>query len=339
MSECDERLDLLKQWLVEVLKESELTMTPASSDASFRRYFRVVSGQGSLIAMDAPPGMEDAQRFVRIADDLRSAWVHAPDIFAGDFERGFLLISDFGDQSYFKSLTDENVNALYADAFETLLKMQSQVTLDTADLPMYDAELLNRELGIFSEWFVAGLLDIELETAQQAVIETGFKILVESALDQPRVCVHRDFHSRNLMVLEHDNPGVIDFQDAVFGPLTYDLVSLLRDCYVSWPAQHVGQWMQDFYTRSVEVGIISETVSLKQYRQWFDRMGVQRHLKAIGIFSRLKLRDSKPGYLADIPLTLGYVLDVCRNDQELTDFAHLIEQVIMPVFQSRTDLH
>lgn len=339
MSDSDDRLKLLKQWLAEVLKESEMTMTPASSDASFRRYFRVLSSQGSVIAMDAPPEQEDVERFVRIADYLRSAWVHAPDIFAADYERGFLLISDFGDQSYFKSLTDGNVNSLYTDAFETLLKMQSLITPETIDLPRYDTALLNRELGIFSEWFVAGLLEIELDAAQQAVLEAGFTQLVASALDQPSVCVHRDFHSRNLMVLEHDNPGVIDFQDAVFGPLTYDLVSLLRDCYVSWSAQHVDQWILDFYTRSVEAEIISESVSLNQYRQWFDRMGVQRHLKAIGIFSRLKLRDGKPGFLADIPLTINYVLDVCRKDSLLIEFCELLEQVIMPVYQSRTDLH
>jgi len=333
----DQRLVALKQWLEEKLKQSDLVVESASSDASFRRYFRVLSDRGSLIAMDAPPPQEDVRGFVTVANILRIVGVHAPDIIAGDYQQGFLLLSDFGKQSYFDTLSDSNANQLYGDAFASLLKLQTRVAQHSTDLPVYDAALLFKELEIFSEWFVDGLLGIKLTEKQQQLLKTSYQCLVESALEQPQVCVHRDFHSRNLMVLKIDNPGVIDFQDAVFGPLTYDLVSLLRDCYVCWPSERVSDWVGDFYQRSIQARVFGDDISLNQYQHWFDRMGVQRHLKAIGIFARLKLRDGKPGFLKDVPTTFNYVINVCNSDDGLAELGDFLNQVIAPAMQQHPE--
>lgn len=339
MAACkiDQRLVMLKQWLEEKLNQTDLIIEPASSDASFRRYFRVFSDRESLIAMDAPPPQEDVRAFVAVANILRIVGVHAPDIIAGDYQQGFLLLSDFGKQSYFDKLSDSNADQLYEDAFESLLKLQTRVAKRSTDLPVYDAALLFKELDIFSEWFVDGLLGVKLTEQQQQLLKTSYQCLVESALEQPQVCVHRDFHSRNLMILEIDNPGVIDFQDALFGPLTYDLVSLLRDCYVCWPQERVTTWVGDFYERSIQAGVFGDDISLAQYQHWFDRMGVQRHLKAIGIFARLKIRDGKSGYLKDIPTTFNYVVNVCNNDDELAELGDFLNQVIAPAMQQHPE--
>ena len=336
VEKTDQRFIELQQWLEVQLKQDDLVIESASSDASFRRYFRVYSAQGSHIAMDAPPAQENIKRFVSVANILRIVGVHAPDIIAGDYEQGFLLLSDFGKRQYLDVLADSNADQLYGDAFNTLIYLQSRVAAHTTDLPVYDAALLLKEMELFSEWFVQKLLGIQLNQEQQTMLKTSFQRLIDSALAQPQVCVHRDFHSRNLMFVETDNPGVLDFQDALFGPLTYDLVSLLKDCYISWPKQRVVEWVDDYYQRCLEARIINETISLCQYQHWFDRMGVQRHLKAIGIFSRLNIRDGKSGYLKDIPATLEYVSDVCRLDPELSALGDFIQQIISPAMQQHS---
>ena len=325
----DQRLLQLQSWLEVKLKDSDFRIEPASSDASFRRYFRVFAGNDTLIAMDAPPPQEDVRKFVSVANILRLVGVHAPDIIAGDYQQGFLLLSDFGNESYFDTLSESNVDQLYNDAFEALLVMQTRVAKLATDLPDYDAALLNKELTLFKQWFIEGFLKLETTSEHQKMLTSCYQTLVDSALEQPQVCVHRDFHSRNLMLLKKENPGVIDFQDAVFGPLTYDLVSLLRDCYVSWPVQRVDDWMHDFYHRSIKARILSD-VSLDQYRLWFNRMGVQRHLKAIGIFARLSIRDGKSGYLKDIPRTLHYVTQACTDDQALAPLGQYLDQTVIP---------
>jgi aminoglycoside/choline kinase family phosphotransferase len=335
--EADQRFLKLKQWLEKQLDTSNIDIEPASSDASFRRYFRIFVGQKTLIAMDAPPPQEDVSGFVAVSSILRAAGVHVPEIIAGDDQLGFLLLSDFGNQCYFDQLSEANADKLYGDAFDTLIKMQIHIVGQTTDLPVYDASLLHKELEIFSQWFVERLLGLTLNGDQRKLFETCYHQLVASALEQPQVCVHRDFHSRNLMLLETSNPGVIDFQDAVIGPLTYDLVSLLRDCYVSWPASRVKQWVNEFYQQSIQAGVFSTDITLNQYQHWFDKMGMQRHLKAIGIFSRLKIRDGKPDYLKDIPNTINYVVAVCDGDDTLTEFGQLLNQVIVPAMQQHPD--
>jgi aminoglycoside/choline kinase family phosphotransferase len=333
----DQRYLQLKQWLEVQLKETDLVIKPASADASFRRYFRVFSNREPLIAMDAPPPQENVRGFVSVANIFRMVGVHVPEIIAGDYQQGFLLLSDFGSTSYFDGLSDTNANQLYGDAFDSLLLIQTRIVQQATDLPAYDASLLNKELALFSEWFVEKLLGLALNSRQQQLVQASYQQLIDSALEQPQVCVHRDFHSRNLMLLDNDNPGVIDFQDAVFGPVTYDLVSLLRDCYVSWPVSRVDAWVDDFYQRSIDIGVFSNNVSRDQYQHWFNRMGVQRHLKAIGIFSRLNIRDDKPDYLKDIPTTLNYVISVCNEDEGLSGLGDLLNQLIIPAMQQHPE--
>jgi aminoglycoside/choline kinase family phosphotransferase len=335
--ETDQRLLQLIQWLKTQLKTTNIRIEPASADASFRRYFRVFVEHKTLIAMDAPPPQENVAGFVAVSDVFRDAGVHVPEIIAGDYQTGFLLLSDFGHQCYFDQLSAANADQLYADAFDALLQIQTGIVISANDLPVYDASLLQQELDLFSQWFVEQLLGLALTTEQYQIFQRSCQTLVDSALAQPQVCVHRDFHSRNLMLLEASNPGVIDFQDAVIGPLTYDLVSLLRDCYVSWPALRVNGWRDQFYQRSLQAGVFTSAISQKQYQQWFDKMGIQRHLKAIGIFSRLKIRDGKSGYLKDIPTTINYVSTICEQDADLTEFSQLLNQVIVPAMQQQPE--
>lgn len=313
----DERLKKLESWLQLRLGVASVTMAPASSDASFRRYFRVWHNGETLIAMDAPPEREDTARFVRLARAFAAAGLNVPQVFEEDDEQGFLLLSDLGTRSYLSALPVDSPDTLYGDAISALLRLQ-QNSGSAPPLPAYDQALLRRELGIFPEWYIERHLGIVLKDSERAMLESAFTTLIESALDQPVVWVHRDYHSRNLMVMERDNPGVLDFQDAVMGPVTYDLVSLLRDCYIAWPLGQVQTWAAAYWERARAVGILSQASEV-QFMRWFDLMGIQRHLKAIGIFARLQHRDGKPGYLADIPRTLAYVKHVCARHGELME--------------------
>ncbi|QIK39263.1 phosphotransferase [Caldichromatium japonicum] len=322
-----ERDALLRSWLIEVLGEKPLALSPASADASFRRYWRVQVGNRTWIAMDAPPGREDCGRYVRLARLLRAYGVQTPEVHAEDLSRGFLLISDLGDQVYLSALNDATADRLYGDALETLLLIQTR--LPQAGLPEYDAPFLQRELGLFRTWLVEGLLGLELMRPEYRQWEGVEALLIANALEQPRVFVHRDYHSRNLMLTERENPGVLDFQDAVSGPLTYDLVSLLRDCYIAWDPERVWGWALDHYDRLCSCGRLVG-VDEQRFRRWFDLMGAQRHLKAAGIFARLSLRDGKHGYLADIPRTLGYVIAVCGRHPELAAFGEWLQGRILP---------
>jgi len=226
---------------------------------------------------------------------------------------------------FLDQLNEDSADTLYQSAFDSLLKLQTNASLRESGLPGYDEPLLRRELAIFEEWFANGLLDIEIPEAQW---NTVYDTLISSALEQPVSCVHRDYHSRNLMVLDSDSPGVIDFQDAVIGPITYDLVSLLRDCYIAWPEQQVEQWLNDYFQQLTHAGLINN--SFARFKRWFDLMGLQRHLKAIGIFSRLHLRDSKSGYLKDIPRTFNYVTAVCSLYPELAEFSQFLHDEVLP---------
>jgi aminoglycoside/choline kinase family phosphotransferase len=313
-------------WLENDLLLSITECEPASSDASFRRYFRVLTSGGQFIVMDAPPSKENIEPFIRIAKLLTQSQVNVPTIFQQNLADGFLLLEDFGRQCFLDQLTADTANDLYQSAFDSLFRLQTRTPLQNLALPRYDEAFLNRELTIFDEWFLGRLLDVVIPVP---VWTTACALLTASALEQPVTCVHRDYHSRNLMVLDSDSPGVIDFQDAVIGPITYDLVSLLRDCYIAWPEHQVQQWCLDYYQRLQQAGLLA--CSPAQFKRWFDLMGLQRHLKAIGIFSRLHLRDGKSNYLGDIPRTLNYVITVCAAYPELAEFNEFLRELALPV--------
>lgn len=309
--------------------ENDLLLTidscePASSDASFRRYFRVKAAEGQFIVMDAPPDKENIEPFIRIAGLLSSSRVKVPAIYQQNLTDGFLLLEDFGSQSLLDQLNAHNVTDLYRSAFDTLFNLQTNTVIENCGLPYYNEPLLQRELAIFEDWFLNHLLDIQIPVS---IWETVRTILVTTALEQPVTCVHRDYHSRNLMFLDVDSPGVIDFQDAVIGPITYDLVSLLRDCYIAWPNRQVEQWMTEYYDRLQQAELIASNPV--QFKRWFDLMGLQRHLKAIGIFSRLHLRDGKSNYLNDIPRTLNYVASVCESYPEFDEFRAFLQHHVL----------
>lgn len=329
-SSSDQRAQLLLKWLSDDLNLKIQTIEPASSDASFRRYFRVTHPEGCFIVMDAPPNKEPIAPFIRIAALFKQAEVHVPTIFQNNLEQGFLLLEDLGCKCFLDDLRPENAEGLYQAAMDSLFRLQSNVDINSGLLPIYDEALLKRELSIFYDWFLEQLLGIILPVSVRQSINA---LLIDSALQQPRVCVHRDYHSRNLMLLDTDSPGVIDFQDAVMGPVTYDLVSLLRDCYIRWPQQQVDGWMMQYYQRLFQADKL--TVELAQFKRWFDLMGLQRHLKAVGIFARLHLRDDKSAYLADIPRTMSYIIDVCVHYPELADFNHFLQHQVLPVYQTK----
>lgn len=325
LSDQDERLQLLKKWLAVHLQPKGLVVKRASEDASFRRYFRVWSGDATYIAMDAPPQNENCVPFINVARRLESHGLNVPHIFQQDTAQGFLLLGDLGSVSYLSKLDAKTVNALYGDALAALLKMQTQVPAE--DLPPYDDKLLRFEMSLFVDWFLAQHLKLKLAPEHERVLADTFGLLAQSALEQPRVFVHRDYHSRNLMVTTENNPGILDFQDAMHGPVTYDLVSLLRDCYIAWPKVQVEQWLERHHEELMRAGLVQ--ADLSQFRRWFDWMGMQRHLKAIGIFARLNYRDRKPGYIKDIPRTINYVFEVCEQYPQLAPFREMLDRLLI----------
>lgn len=312
----NDREQLLREWLDTVLPAPLTGMAPASSDASFRRYFRVWYDGQTRIVMDAPPDKEDCRPFVAIAQALRGLGLNAPEVLAGDLDQGLLLLTDLGGRQYLAELDERSVSGLYGDALDALARLQTGGDPSSPLLPPYDSALLHREMGLFRDWFLGRQLGFNLREDEHQVLDHTFALLADNALEQPKVWVHRDYHSRNLMVTDPDNPGVLDFQDAVVGAVTYDLVSLLRDCYVAWPRKQVESWALAHRARLRTLGM-SGLDDAEQFLRWFDLMGTQRHLKAIGIFARLNLRDGKPGYLRDIPRTLGYVLAVADRYPDL----------------------
>jgi len=312
----------MADWL-ENLGYRDYTLSIASEDASFRTYYRVEQGNDSWILMDAPPEKESCERFIVVANKLRGVKLSAPEIVEQDTAQGFLMLTDFGGNDYLSILDTKTEGPLYADALAALLKMQTAIECD--DLPVYDDNLLTQEMDLFRDCFLRELLGIELDKSQQTQWASIKNTLIQNALEQPQVFVHRDYHSRNLMKLDKHNPGILDFQDAVKGPITYDLVSLLRDCYIAWPPIRVDQLALDFY----EFAKVNELVDVKpaQFLRWFNLMGIQRHLKAIGIFARLKLRDAKDGYLKDIPRTLDYIEQVSAEENSMTGLHTLISEL------------
>jgi len=324
-----ERLEKLKHWLESELDFSEYTLKPASADASFRRYFRVLHQGESLIVMDAPPDNEDSRPFIDVSRMLFDVGLNVPAVIDYDLEQGFLLLSDLGSRPYLDALNGDSVERLYGDALSALATIQTCIP-GNAGLPAYDRALLLKEMGLFREWLLGKHLAVSLDATQAMLVDAVFSLLADNALEQPQVCVHRDYHSRNLMVTQRNNPGILDFQDAVVGPVTYDLVSLLRDCYIDWPRMQVEDWALGYQQLALQSGILCEEHrDPVRFLRWFDLMGVQRHLKAAGIFARLNHRDGKPGYLGDIPRTLAYVVEVASRHDELSEFGMFVETQVM----------
>ncbi len=325
----DARLAALHAWLADVLSARAFTLAPASADASFRRYFRatldaphpLAPGVTTLIAMDAPPPMENCRPFVHVASLLHAAGVHAPQVLAEDLDRGFLLLTDLGKRTYLDVLDAASAHALYLDALDALVRFQA--TSRPGELPPYDEALLRRELDLFPDWYVARHLQRTLDDEQRRILERNFAVVLANNLAQPRVFVHRDFHSRNLMV-SAPNPGVLDFQDAVYGPITYDLVSLLRDAYIEWDEERQIDWAVRYWEKA-RAAQLPVNQDFGAFWQDFEWMGVQRQLKVLGIFARLAYRDGKTGYLQDMPLVLRYLRHACGRYRELEPLLGLLD--------------
>jgi aminoglycoside/choline kinase family phosphotransferase len=321
----DFRMLSLQDWLENDLLLTVISIDAASSDASFRRYFRIRTPDGSFIVMDAPPDKENIQPFIHVAELFKRAKVYVPEIYQSHLTEGFLLLEDLGQHCLLEQLNNNTVDELYHTALASLFTLQSSADIQSAHLPSYDRALLTQELSLFNDWFINHYLDADLAPELWQAVQTE---LVNSALAQPVCCVHRDYHSRNLMLPPHAPLAMIDFQDAVIGPITYDLVSLLRDCYIVWPEAQVQQWCLHYYQRLVAANMVS--CSAQEFTRWFDLMGMQRHLKVMGIFSRLHLRDGKSTYLDDLPRTLNYILLVCSRYPELAEFHQFLSQSIQP---------
>ena len=315
----------LQQWLESTLGHASFRLTSASNDASFRRYLRIHfdDGRASLVVMDAPPAQEDCRPYVHVAALFAAAGVHVPEIHAQNLTAGFLLLSDLGDTTYLKALDESSADKLYGDALDALLRIQCASRPGT--LPEYGRELLLRELMLFPDWYCARQLGRELNAAQRQALETSFTVLLGNNLGQPKVYVHRDYHSRNLM-LAQPNPGILDFQDAVYGPITYDLVSLLRDAYIAWPEERVLDWCARYWERARRAGLPVAADFAEFYRD-FELMGAQRQLKVLGIFARLCWRDGKDGYLRDQPLVMRYLRRACERYRELAPLARLLDEL------------
>ena len=319
-----DRLEQLHTWICKSLGINDYKLQPASADASFRRYFRLQYGLQSFIVMDAPPERERCEPFINIANRLLAAGVNVPEILEVDASNGFILLGDLGSCLYLDRLNDESVDGLYDDALAAMLTIQQRA--DTCGMPVYSENLLQAEMDLFTDWLLGRHLQLQLDGKRLVELKNIYKLLRESALVQPRVFVHRDYHSRNLMVCEEHNPGILDFQDAVIGPVTYDLVSLLKDCYIKWPRERVNSWALGFYYQQEQTEIDEAG-----FLRWFDLMGVQRHLKASGIFTRLYHRDNKSGYLHDIPRTLSYIVDLETDYPELEFLIELLINDVIPV--------
>ncbi|WP_320153505.1 phosphotransferase [uncultured Tolumonas sp.] len=317
----------LQRWAQQIEQNPDLTLRLISGDASFRKYYRAAN----RIWVDAPPETEKNREFIDNAQALQRTNITAPVVHHSDLEQGFLCVSDLGDDALLSRLNDESVSAWYGKALQ-LLPLLTNIKLE---LPVFDAEFMARENSIFPEWLLEKHLQLTLSIAEKELLAETFALLTANNLQQPQVVMHRDFHSRNLMVLADESLAVIDFQDMVLGPLTYDAVSLLKDCYCRWPDAVIEQGVTQAYQLYSESGILSD-VSYAQFVQWLDLTGMQRHLKAAGIFTRLYHRDGKSGYLKDIPRTLGYVRDVAARYPQLAAFAAWLEQRVLPAFDMET---
>lgn len=329
----DSRLEDLTRWVFDDLGFAGSEIAPASADASFRRYFRVTRGEDTYIVMDAPPEKENLQPFLSVDRLLLGIGLNVPVVLAKHTTRGFLLLSDLGRQQYLDELGVEGAaDRLYGDALTALCSMQTaDSAMMTRDLPRYDHALLLREMQLTPEWFLGRHLGLTISAAERCMLDRLFEALAQCALMQPAVFVHRDYHSRNLLVTKAGNPGILDFQDAVWGPVTYDLVSLLKDCYIAWPASRVRRWALQYREQLLSKGF-SLAAGEAEFMRWFDLVGLQRHIKVLGIFARLYYRDGKAQYLKDLPRVLQYTREAAENYPEAAPFADFIAKRIDPEF-------
>lgn len=320
-----ERLELLERWVKIQFPHESFTLTPASADASFRRYFRIACNENTWIVMDAPPQLEDCTSFLHVASLFATAAVHVPTVLAQNTAQGFLLLSDLGSTTYLQAInaSSDDAESLYSDAIDALIKIQ--LASQAGALPVYDQTLLLGELNLFPDWYITRHLQTELTVGQRDAIQAVFEQILRNNLLQPFVFVHRDYHSRNLMVTA-PNPGIIDFQDAVYGPITYDLVSLFKDAYIRWEEEQVLDWTIRYWEKARKAGLPIMADFTDFYRD-FEWMGVQRHLKVLGIFARLCHRDGKRGYLKDMPLVMDYLRNACERYRELRPLLKLLDEL------------
>lgn len=347
----------LAQWLSDFLPEHVILTGPGgkergvelgsvSGDAGFRSYYRT-NTQPALIAVHAPPETENNFDFVRKGLVLGQAGVHTPKIYAVDYRAGFLLLEDLGEKSFLSELKKNPHAQVYSAGLETLMQIQS-ISLPCSEsendqvFSRYTSEILYREMQLFPQWFVARLLGLSLQADEEALLQDTFSRLSASALEQPQVVVHRDFQIRNLHLLGDGGVGVIDYQDALIGPATYDLVSLLKDCYIYLSEPQIQQYLEEYLVRALApaTGLAGDVLEglcdARLFRRWFDLMGLQRHIKVLGIFARLQLRDNKPNYLAELPLFIRYVLEASSCYPELGDFRQWFVDRILPVLPEQS---
>jgi len=322
MSPDPHRKDALRRFVAQATGDERFDLAPASADASFRSYWRVTRGEATWVVMDAPPALEDSRPWLDIGSRLARAGLHTPAVFAQDLDQGFLLLEDFGRRILLPELNAASVDAHYAQALDALVTMQREV--DASDLPPFDAAWATQEMELMPTWFLQRHLGLDASCGDWDQIELAFRRILDALAQQPQRFMHRDFHSRNLMIVARNNPGIIDFQGARRGPITYDAVSLLRDCYIEWPAQRVAEWAEGFRRRLVAADLCDADPA--RFRRWFDFTGLQRHIKVLGLFCRLHYRDGKQQYLGDLPLVLRYVLDVARGYDEFASLVALLER-------------
>ncbi len=324
-ADLDDRARTAREWALSQLNLNDGGFAPASADASFRRYFRIEANGQSWVVMDAPPDREDLVPFIQIAGLLHDAGLHAPRVLAEDRQRGYLLLTDLGRQTFLHAFDQHDPDVLMTDAIGALVRWQ--LASRPGVLPPYDTALLQRELDLFPDWYVARHLQRDLDAQQREILQGINRLLIDSALAQPAVYVHRDYMPRNLM-LSQPNPGILDFQDAVYGPISYDVVSLFRDAFLSWPAERVDGWMRQYHVQARAAGLpVGDDVDV--FLRACDWMGLQRHLKIIGIFARINYRDGKPHYLTDVPRFIRYVREVAVRYPELAPLLKLFDQLGM----------
>jgi len=318
----------LKHWLSQQFSLKDFELEPLQGDASFRRYYRLNINHKNYIAVDASPETENSAAFVRLSQAFGELNIHVPKVLAHNLEQGFLLLTDLGDDVLFRVLnqnSNKNLNTNKIDEYyQQSLRELAKIQQCQINLPGFDADFMKNELNLFKEWFLKKHLKLKLSKTIQKILNNSFEILLYSAVSQPQCCIHRDYHSRNLMCLSDDQIGILDFQDAMIGPMTYDLVSLVRDCYIDWPVEQVNAWAEDFYMQYVRNLISSKS----EFMRYFDLMGIQRHLKAVFIFARKFHRDNADSYLKDIPRTLKYIIDVSQDYAELIELRKLMQDVI-----------
>lgn len=326
-----ERQRAMEHWLYSACRMKYVSLEPMKGDASLRRYFRLSTADQTYVVMDAPPPQENCYTFIEISTALRKMGLHTPEVMHADLSRGFLLLTDFGDATYLKTLTTANADQLYQTALKDLAVLQHCRSVEGYLVPPFTADFMWKEWAWYKEWMLNGLLGLSLPLAEKD-LDLCYQQLVESAVNQPQVFMHRDFHSANLMALPDGNVGILDFQDAFIGPVTYDLVSLLRDCYIDWPQERVETWAL-FYLQTLQKNGVLNQTSEQEFLRWFDLMGIQRHLKALLTFSRKHVRDHQSQYLNYIPRTLNYLLRVSQAYPELATLHDYLGVTVGPAFE------